>query len=874
MLVFALTTVNNAHAAFGTGGATCTAQSKTAGTSLTCTVATENLDAKNIAVLWFAGDNTAAVDGNDGLLSSVTDSAGNTWTVQRCFTNAQGGAAAGATTCIAWSKLTTTLTSGVGTITATFASIVAKAIVVKEFTVKAGGTLAVVGAPQDLPNDNSDPGSMAISGLANSEHLFVRSTALERASGGTWTPTASYTTSGCNGTSTGGAASNMETCGEFRILTATTATSDPGGTSVDNASIFIAFNEVTAPGAPSKLAFSVQPSDTTAGAAITPAVQVQIQDVDGILVTTAGNAVTIAIGSNPGGGTLGGTLTVNAVNGVATFSNLAINNGGNGYTLTASSADLTSATSNTFNIRGPSKLAFLQQPSTTTAGVIISPAVTVEIQDSLGNRVPIATNTVTIAIGTNPASGTLSGTLSRAAVAGVATFDDLSINNIGSGYTLIASSTGLTSATSDPFNIIAGTFGLTQCMGDRYGSTPNCTANDVKITSMSIAPSTPITSCIGGESILVDLNVTVTFGGASRYDVGIFISNDGNSPATFSNGANSCTVAILPNSSPFLNLDGDTCGDGNKADIGGGTGSGVLALTDVTILCQAINLSGGNLYIPFTTSWEGPGSPICTSAADPVPKLTSKCYTPDTTKPAEVSSSTVSVVVLPTITKTDNKTTLSPGESTTYYVVIKNTTGVTLTNAVFKDPAVTGLTANSVSCTGAACPCASCSVTDMQGAGITIPSLPDNTAQSITGITKANPAVVTYSGTDTYLIGDKVKISGVLGMTEVNDREFTVGTVDTGANTFQLSGINSTDYTTYTSGGTVKEISSVTFTINATVSSTPPATFTNTAKVIVVDPVAAPEADRTASASDTVGGSGSGSGGSRVKIIKWREVFQ
>ena len=66
MLVFALTTVNNAHAAFGTGGATCTAQSKTAGTSLTCTVATENLDAKNIAVLWFAGDNTAAVDGNDG----------------------------------------------------------------------------------------------------------------------------------------------------------------------------------------------------------------------------------------------------------------------------------------------------------------------------------------------------------------------------------------------------------------------------------------------------------------------------------------------------------------------------------------------------------------------------------------------------------------------------------------------------------------------------------------------------------------------------------------------------------------------------------------------------------------------------------------
>lgn len=80
------------------------------------------------------------------------------------------------------------------------------------------------------------------------------------------------------------------------------------------------------------------------------------------------------------------------------------------------------------------------------------------------------------------------------------------------------------------------------------------------------------------------------------------------------------------------------------------------------------------------------------------------------------------------------------------------------------------------------------------------------TAQNITGITKANPAVVTYSGSDTYANGDRVIISGVLGMTEVNNREFTVANVDTGANTFELSGINSTTYTTYTSGGTVAEI--------------------------------------------------------------------
>lgn len=80
------------------------------------------------------------------------------------------------------------------------------------------------------------------------------------------------------------------------------------------------------------------------------------------------------------------------------------------------------------------------------------------------------------------------------------------------------------------------------------------------------------------------------------------------------------------------------------------------------------------------------------------------------------------------------------------------------------------------------------------------------TAQNITGITNANPAVLTYSGSDTYANGDKVLVTGVLGMIEVNNREFTVANVNAGANTFELSGINSTGYGTYSSGGTVAEI--------------------------------------------------------------------
>jgi hypothetical protein len=49
-------------------------------------------------------------------------------------------------------------------------------------------------------------------------------------------------------------------------------------------------------------------------------------------------------------GTLSGTLTVNAVNGVATFSNLSIDQVGNGYTLVVTAANVVNAESATFSI--------------------------------------------------------------------------------------------------------------------------------------------------------------------------------------------------------------------------------------------------------------------------------------------------------------------------------------------------------------------------------------------------------------------------------------------------------------------------------------------------------------------------------------------
>ena len=110
------------------------------------------------------------------------------------------------------------------------------------------------------------------------------------------------------------------------------------------------------------------------GAAITPALTVAIKDATGNTVTTSSDSITLAIGSNPGSGTLSGTATVTAINGVATFSGLSIDKAGTGYTLTAASGSLTGATSSTFGTLPKQATAEKQQ----RLGIDVSVCVSVE----------------------------------------------------------------------------------------------------------------------------------------------------------------------------------------------------------------------------------------------------------------------------------------------------------------------------------------------------------------------------------------------------------------------------------------------------------------------------------------------------------------
>lgn len=80
---------------------------------------------------------------------------------------------------------------------------------------------------------------------------------------------------------------------------------------------------------------------------------VQAVGPDGAVVTSFNGTVTVRLGANPSDATLSGTLTAQAVNGVATFNDIRISNAGNGYTLVFSADTLGSAISTPFNVAAP-----------------------------------------------------------------------------------------------------------------------------------------------------------------------------------------------------------------------------------------------------------------------------------------------------------------------------------------------------------------------------------------------------------------------------------------------------------------------------------------------------------------------------------------
>lgn len=185
------------------------------------------------------------------------------------------------------------------------------------------------------------------------------------------------------------------------------------------------------------LAFSVSPDESDINVAIDPAVVVHALNSLGAIATGYNSDVTIVLHDNPTGASLGGTVTVTASAGVATFSNLKVDHSGEAFSLRATdTTGLRQPISEPFDI--PTRLVFTDQPQTTAPNTTMA-AVEVTIQDLGGNTDTNYGGTVTLEL-FGSVAGTLSGTKSKTAVNGVATFSDLSIDLEGT-YDLKATAT-------------------------------------------------------------------------------------------------------------------------------------------------------------------------------------------------------------------------------------------------------------------------------------------------------------------------------------------------------------------------------------------------------------------------------------------------
>lgn len=205
----------------------------------------------------------------------------------------------------------------------------------------------------------------------------------------------------------------------------------------------------TEPEPASRLAIATQPIGAVNGSLLATQPVVVLQTASGGTATGATNTVSVSL---TGPGSLDGTTTVTAVDGVATFTNLRVTGTGS-FTLLFSSAGLTSATSAAFTMAPlpATHLAVALQPTTSTSGTLLTVQPNVALLDGSGAIATAATTPVTASIASG--TGSLSGTLTVTPVNGIATFTNLVIAGSGA-HALRFTAGSLTPAITSSFTVL------------------------------------------------------------------------------------------------------------------------------------------------------------------------------------------------------------------------------------------------------------------------------------------------------------------------------------------------------------------------------------------------------------------------------------
>jgi len=263
--------------------------------------------------------------------------------------------------------------------------------------------------------------------------------------------------------------------------------------------------------------------------------------------------VSIAFGTNAGGGTLSGTLSVGTVNGVATFNNLSINNSGTGYTLSATSSGLNAGLTSSFNVVGPmASLVWSSVPTEVISGQSFN--MTLSAKDSLSNPAIAYTGTVTFSSPDTQAVLPLNYTFTSTD-AGVKSFSFTLKTTTGITQTVTASDSpisGITSSirvaadhlevslitttvtTTTPYTITVTALGVIAGDIDKsYTGTINLTSSCVPAT---FSPTTSHTFTTGEQGVFSGASagaISVTFTGCASGSTYYIEAKDAALPSRF-----------------------------------------------------------------------------------------------------------------------------------------------------------------------------------------------------------------------------------------------------------------------------------------------------------------------------------------------------
>lgn len=361
-------------------------------------------------------------------------------------------------------------------------------------------------------------------------------------------------------------------------------------------------------GAAAQALITTQPSGAAAGSAFTTQPVIRITDSSGNTVTTSAVNVVASIAS--GTGTLSGTTTITAVNGVATYTNLVLSGSTGNFTLAFTPTSLTAATSSSFalGVGAVSKAMITAQPSGAVNGVALTSQPVVRITDSSENTVTTSTVNVVVSIGSG-SGGTLSGTTTVATVNGVATFTDLVLSGTVGNFTLTFTPTSLTSATSSSFALSAGAASkamiTTQPSGAVNGSAfttqPVIRITDAGGNTITSSSANIVVSIASGTGTLSGTTTVVAVNGVATF-TNLAISGTGNYTLTFTPAGGLTAVT-----SSTINVTEVTCAQGGSCALGdtGPGGGKVFYYSAVGFSCGPTFASTCNYLEVAPSTWSG-----------------------------------------------------------------------------------------------------------------------------------------------------------------------------------------------------------------------------------------------------------------------------